>query len=175
MFFFTLDNADIRFAKQELVQITYRIVKTLSTTQKVEITDKKEFVAVALNKNNETFMIYMTTLSIRDLNIHLFQNVQIALLQVEKVTIPSEYTDYTNIFFPNSAVEQLKYININDDSINLIDDKQPPYSLIYSLEPIKLKMLKTYIKTYLTNGFIRSSKSLAGALILFICKKNDNL
>ena len=36
-------------------------------------------------------------------------------------------------------------------------------------------MLKTYIETNLANGFIRPSKSLAGAPILFIRKKDGSL
>ena len=71
--------------------------------------------------------------------------------------------------------ELLKYIGINDYPINLIDDKQSPYSLIYNLGPVELKTLKTYIETNLANGFIRPSKSFVGALILFIHKKDGSL
>ena len=127
-----------------------------------------------LNEDNKTFVIYITALSIRNSNIHPSWNVQIALLEIEKVTIPSEYIDYTNVFFPNFAVELPEYTDINDHSIDWIDDKQPLYSLIYSLEPVELKTLKTYIETNLINGCIRPSKSLTGAPILFICKKDGN-
>ena len=54
---------------------------------------------------------------------------------------------------------------INEHTIKLEDGKQPPYEPIYSLSPIELKVLKTYIKTNLANGFIQPLKSPAGALI----------
>ena len=62
---------------------------------------------------------------------------------------------------------------INKHTIELQDGKQPPYERIYSLEPVKLETLKTYIETHLKTGFIRPSKSLGGAPILFD-KKPDN-
>lgn len=113
----------------------------------------------------------MIAFNITDSNIHPFQYAQILLLEVEEVTILSKYTDYTNIFFPNFATELSEYININDHPINQINNKQPPYSPIYSLEPMKLKILKTYIKTNLANGFIRLSKLFTNALIPLIYKK----
>ena len=49
----------------------------------------------------------------------------------------------------------------------LKEGKQSPFGPIYNLGPVELETLKTYIKTNLANGFIRSSKSPAGASILF--------
>ena len=43
---------------------------------------------------------------------------------------------------------------INKHAIELQDGKQPPYRPIYSLRPIELETLKTYIVTYLKTGFI---------------------
>ena len=65
-----------------------------------------------------------------------------------------------------------KHTNVNNHFIDLIDDIKLFYSPIYSLGLIELKMLKTYIKTNLVNGFIKSSKLPTGALIEFIDKKN---
>ena len=67
-------------------------------------------------------------------------------------------------------MELPKYTRINNHFINLLDNKKPLYGLIYSPRPLVLKMLKTYIKVNLGNWFIRSSKSLADASILFIEK-----
>ena len=64
--------------------------------------------------------------------------------------------------------ELSKYCKINNYPINILDDKQLLYSLIYSLIPIKLEILKTYIKTNLTSSFIKSSKFFSGTLILFV-------
>ena len=124
---------------------------------------------------NETFVVYMAALNVVNSNLHLSQHTQIALLEAEKVTIPFKYADYTNVLSPNSASELLKHTGINDHFIDMINDKQPPYGPIYSLGPVGLKTLKTYIETNWANGFIRPFKSLATALILFIRKKNDSL
>lgn len=64
---------------------------------------------------------------------------------------------------------------INKHTLELIDGKQPPYKPIYSLGPVELETLKTYIKTHLKTGFIRSSKSPAGVPILFDKKRDDSL
>ena len=64
---------------------------------------------------------------------------------------------------------------INEHAIKLEEGKQPPFGPIYSLELIKLEILKTYIKTNLANSFIRSSKSPVKALILFDRKLDKSL
>lgn len=65
----------------------------------------------------------------------------------------------------------LEQINLNDYIIKLKNDKQLFYKLIYSLNLVKLKILKTYIKTYLKTRFIHLFKSTSVATILF----NKNL
>ena len=61
----------------------------------------------------------------------------------------------------------------NEHAIELEGDKQPPYGPIYSLGPVELKTLKTYIETHLKTGFIWPSKSPAGTFFLFH-KKPDS-
>lgn len=137
------------------------------TIQRVEIIDKKKFAATALNKEDETFVVYITVFSVGS-NIHPSRETQIALLDVKKVSIISVYANNTNVFSPYSAAELSKYTSINNHPIDQIDNEQPPYGLIYNLEPVELETLKTYIKTNLANGFITSSKLPVAALILFI-------
>ena len=67
--FLTLCKADIRFAERELVWRTYSAAEALLTTQKVEIIDKKEFAAAALNKEDKTFVVHMAALSMYS-NVH---------------------------------------------------------------------------------------------------------
>lgn len=117
----------------------------------------------------------MIALTIMNSNIYLSWLAQIALLEVEEVFILSKYTDYTNIFSPNSMAKLSKHIGINNYSINLINDKQLFYGPIYSLGLVELETLKLYIEINLANCFIRLSKLLTNALILFICKKDNSL
>ena len=81
--------------------------------------------------------------------------------------VPAEYSNYSNIFLAENVAEFLEYTEINEHTIGLEEDKQPSFGQIYSLSPVKLETLKTYIKINLVNGFIQPSQSLAGALILF--------
>ena len=64
---------------------------------------------------------------------------------------------------------------MNEHAIELEEGKQPPFGPIYSLGPVELEILKTYIETNLANGFIWPSKSLAGAPILFDWKLDGSL
>ena len=71
-------------------------------------------------------------------------------------------------------IELPKLTGINNHAIKLEEGKQPPFSPIYSLGPVELETLKTYIETNLANGFIRPSKSPTGAPILFNRKPDGN-
>ena len=64
---------------------------------------------------------------------------------------------------------------MNEHAIELEESKQPPFGPIYSLSPVELETLKTYIKTNLANNFIRQSKSPAGAPIFFDRKPDGSL
>ena len=55
--FFTFSKANIPFAERELVLRTYTATETLPITRTVEINDKREFAAVALNEDNEIFVL----------------------------------------------------------------------------------------------------------------------
>lgn len=68
----------------------------------------------------------------------------------------------------------MKHTRINNLAINLIKRHQLLYEPIYSLGPVELEILKTYIETNLANNFIKSSKFLIGASILFIKKLNSS-
>ena len=138
--------------------------------------DKKEFAAAALNADNETFVIHVAALEEPTI-MPIYPSCQapVAALMSEETGIPAEYSDFSDIFSSDSAAELLKHTKINDHPINLLDDKQPPYGPIYSLEPVELETLKTYIEANLASGFIRLSKFSAGAPILFVRKKDGSL
>lgn len=97
------------------------------------------------------------------------------MLLTKEVIIPNEYSDFTDIFSKKLAVELSKRFDINKHTINLEPNKWPPYGLIYSLGPMELETLKTYIKTNLANSFIQLSKFPARALILFVQNLDSSL
>ncbi len=78
-----------------------------------------------------------------------------------------EYSDYADVFSFDLTIELPENTGINKHAIELIEGKQPPHGPIYSLIPVELETLKTYIETHLKTGFIRPFKSSAGAPIFF--------
>ena len=89
--------------------------------------------------------------------------------------MPIKYSDFADVFSEKSANVSPERTGVNEHAIKLEKSKQPPYGPIYSLRPVELETFKTYIETNLANGFIRASKSPAGALILFVRKPDGSI
>ena len=176
--FFIPGNANIQFLKKELTWKSYSAAKVLPTTKRVKLINKKKFAQTEINKQFETFVVYIAALKalLAGMAIYPSQKAQIsALIQDKALTkVSLEYEDYINTFLFDLAIELSKNIGINKYAIELQDSKQPPYRSIYSLGPVKLETLKTYIKTYLKTGFIQPSKSPADTFILFDKKPDNN-
>ncbi len=109
--------------------------------------------------------------------MHPSRRAQIAHLKADEAPtkVPSEYTNFADVFSSKLAAELPEHTRINDHTIELVDDQQPPYGPIYSLGPVELETLKAYIENNLANGFIRPFKSPARAPILFDKKLNGRL
>ena len=183
MFFLTLSGADIDFLGQELRWRVYTIKEAFPITRRIKPVGKKKFAAIALNLEYETYIVYV--ISVRfiassnsfSLNVYPFCKPQIVCLIAEKapIKIPNKYVNFVDIFSSDLAFKLLKHTKINEHAIELVDGQEPPYGPIYSLRPIDLATLKAYIKTNLANGFIRPSKLLASAPILFDQKLDGSL
>ena len=171
--FLTLSNADIQFAEKELTWRSYTAVEALPTTKRVEIIDKKKFARAALDEHVEVFVVHVTFLS--TMAIHPAREAQIASLIAKEVKIPTDYSDFSDVFSEEKALVLPEITDLNQHAIELQEGQQPPYGPIYSLGPVELETLKTYIETNLANGFIRPSKSPAGAPILFVGKPDGSL
>jgi hypothetical protein len=92
----------------------------------------------------------------------------------EALIPPPEYAEFQDVFEKKNAdrlPEHRKY----DVPIDLLPGKQPPWGGIYSLSEPELKTLKEYIDENLAKGFIRPSKSPAGAPVFFVKKKDGSL
>ena len=96
------------------------------------------------------------------------------LLLAKEFIVLAKYLDFANVFFENSLNIFSKQTGVNEYTIELEKGKQSLYGPIYSLELIQLETHKSYIKTNWANGFIRTSKLQASALILFVCKPNNS-
>ena len=106
------------------------------------------------------------------MTIHSACQAQILLLIAKNITVSTKYTDFANIFSKKSAKVLLKRAGINKHTIKLVDDKQPPYRLIYSLGLVELKIFKILIKINLSNSFIQLFKFSAS---VFIYKPDSSL
>ena len=109
------------------------------------------------------------------ISIHLARKAQLALLLTKKVTVPTEYSDFADVFLEKSANVLPEGTKANEHVIKLEEGKQPSYGPIYSLGPVEFATFKIYIKTNLANGFIRALKLLASTLILFVRKPSGSL
>ena len=131
---------------------------------------------MALEENIKAFIVHISFLSLRlRRTIHPIRKSQIALLLAKKVTILVKYSDFANIFLEKLANIVHKQTRANKHTIEIEQSKPLPYRPLYSLELIELETFKTYFMTNLANSFIRASKLLAGALIVFVLKSNISL
>ena len=138
----------------------------MPTTKRVELMNKKDFAKVALDAESESFVVHISALEVllSEMTIHLFKAAQIigskpvqiaALKQNEAQTeIPTEYYNFADVFSEEKALVLSERIDLNKHAIELESGKQPLYRPIYSLIPMELEAMKTYIETHLKTGFI---------------------
>ena len=109
--------------------------------------------------------------------IKVQSGAQVEALLFDKVPtkVLAEYSNYNNVFSVENVAELLKNTGINKYTIKLEENKQPFFKPNYSLGPVELETLKTYIKINLAHSFIRLSKSPVGAPILFNRKPDRSL
>ena len=124
---------------------------------------------MALGVDSKTFVVYVIIREREEMPVHSKKQAQVGALLFDKalIEISAEYSDYSNVFSAKNTAELPENTGINEHAIELEEDKQLPFGLIYCLEPVELETLKTYIKTNLANNFIRLSKSPTKASIFF--------
>lgn len=139
---------------------------------------KKECVTAALDSGDEILIIYVAFLVISNSNkVHPFCRAPIVLLKInETPTIVSTgYSDFRDIFSLKLVIKLLKYMEINNHTIDFVNGKHLRYRSIYSLGIIKLKTLKIFFKINLAHGFKRPSKYPTNTPIYFIWRPNGKL
>lgn len=101
MSFLIFSNANMQLVKKELIWRSYTITGVLSTTKRVELIDKSKFAAITINKNSQTYIVHVITLS-ATLMIsanHSYQAQVVALLADETlVKVLSKYSNYASVF-----------------------------------------------------------------------------
>lgn len=133
------------------------------------------FTIAAFDLEHKTFIIYVAAFSIDSNN--MIHPLRMVYLKADELLtkVPNRYTDFADVLLLKLVIELPKYIRINNHAIKLINDWQPSYNSIYSLEPIKLEIFKAYIENNLANGFIKPFKSTIRVFIYFNEKPNNSL
>ena len=88
--------------------------------------------------------------------------------------LPACLQPYLDVFSSDNAKKLAPHRDI-DLAIDLLLGKEPLYGPIYPLSQTKLAALREFLEENLAKGFIRESKSPAGAPILFAPKKDGGL
>ena len=97
----------------------------------------------------------------------------LALASVEP-ELPQQYKEFEDVFSEENA-DSLPPLEGRQHAIELEGDTEPPYSSIYALSEKELGILREYLEASEAKGWIRRSKSPAGAPILFVPKKDGTL
>jgi transposase InsO family protein len=88
--------------------------------------------------------------------------------------LPERYRDFADVVSKEGA-SSLPEHGHGDLPIDLVPGKEPPFGPLYSLSEAELVVLREYLRKYLERGWIRHSRSPAGAPILFVKKKDGSL
>ena len=83
--------------------------------------------------------------------------------------IPRQYRDFQSVY-DGQYCNELPPHRSFDHAFDMVDWKEPPWGPIYALSEKDLDVLREYLDTMLTSGKTCSSKSPAGAAILFVPK-----
>lgn len=89
-------------------------------------------------------------------------------------SLPSVYKDYAEVASEEDS-SQLAEHSSSDLAIKTLPDAQIPHHPLYSLSTTELQVLRKYVDDMLSKGWIRRSKSPAGAPVLFAKKKDGGL
>ena len=109
MLFLTFNKADIRFVERKLVWKTYMAAEVLPMTKRVEIIDNIVFAIAALNKDNEIFVLHIAILAeLITIPIYPSYYAQVNALMCNKTRIPTEYSDFFDIFSLDFAAKLLE-------------------------------------------------------------------
>ena len=103
-------------------------------------------------------------------------NVDIELYSTEavKIQLLKKYKDYADMFSEEKTDKMSDFVHI-EHLIFIKKGKDVLFRSIYSLSANELYILHNYLDLSLTKGWIWHSESSAGASILFVLKKDDDL
>jgi hypothetical protein len=99
---------------------------------------------------------------------------QSATLGTIKAQLPPQYAEFADVASEDDA-KVLADHSSHDLAIQLAPEGRPPHQPLYNLSATELEVLRAYLAEYMARGWIRRSKSPAGAPILFVKKKDGSM
>ena len=139
MSFLKISNVNVAFDGEILTWKSIIIIKALLTTKQVQLVDPKEFVIAVLDADSETFVVHVAIREHEEMAINPNKKAQIeaqsgaqiqdgaqirALLFDEAPTeVLAEYSNYSNVFSAENAVELPENTEINEHAIKLEEGK----------------------------------------------------
>jgi hypothetical protein len=88
--------------------------------------------------------------------------------------VPAKYHDFADVFSKQKA-NKLAPHRSYDLKIDIDKGTYPPLVPIYPLSQSELSAVREFLDEHLSIGFIRPTKSLYGAPVLFVKKKDSSL
>ena len=94
-----------------------------------------------LDINSEIFVMHIAIWKQEKMLMYSKKQAQVEVLLFDKAftEVPAKYSDYSNVFSAENIVELPENTEMNKYAIKLEESKQPSFSLIYSLESVKLE------------------------------------
>lgn len=91
--------------------------------KRVELVAKKEFAAIALDPEHESFVVYVASLSSTPLDIHPSRRLQIADLIAKEalINVSVKYANFVDVFSLDLASKLSKHTRINNHAIEKVD------------------------------------------------------
>ena len=142
----------------------YDAQTVLETFRRIDLSDVEDWAKEAINEANQVYVMHVK---------HIPESIIMSSEESkpDESIMPKAYDEFKDVFSEENANIFPKH-GEHDHAIDLIDGRQPPYGPIYNLSETELTTLRQYIDKNLANQFIRSSKSPAGAPILFVKKSS---
>jgi len=94
--------------------------------------------------------------------------------KAEMSQLPPQYVDFADVGSEKDSAVLADH-GPQDLAIKLTPESNPPHMPLYNLSQTELELLRKYLADYMARGWIRRSKSPAGAPILFVKKKDGTM
>jgi hypothetical protein len=164
---FELDNPDIDWINQTIIRPPKNLISSLSRV--MNSSPNPQHISIIslqrLRKEAKSEQIFVFTIVV----------MLSSSSQKSEALLPIKYQEFIDVFDKENSIKLPEHRLIYDCPLDLRLGKESPWGPIYNLSPLEPKSLREYTEEHFANRFIQHSRSLAGASIFFVKKKDDSL